>query len=46
MKILLVNQALYPRGGAEDVMLILGRELQAQGHEVMYFAKADRRNLP
>lgn len=37
MKVLMVNKFLYPNGGSETYIFKLGKELQAQGHEVEYF---------
>ena len=37
MKILMINKFLYPNGGSETYIFKLGKELQAQGHEVQYF---------
>lgn len=46
MKILLLNNYHYPRGGAERVYLRLGEILQAHGHEVFWFSVADPEALP
>ncbi|MDD7738616.1 MAG: glycosyltransferase family 4 protein [Lachnospiraceae bacterium] len=37
MKILMVNKFLYPKGGAETYMLLLGNNLASRGHKVEYF---------
>lgn len=46
MKILLVNKYHYVKGGSETYYFGLAKLLQAHGHEVIYFAMADERNLP
>lgn len=37
MKILMVNKFLYPNGGSETYVFLLGKELIRQGNEVEYF---------
>lgn len=44
--VLQVNKFLYPRAGAETVLLDTRRLLEARGHEVLDFAMADPRNVP
>ena len=44
MKILMVNKFLYPKGGAENYMLNLGRILTDHGHQVQYFGLANKKN--
>lgn len=45
MKILMVNKFLYPNGGSETYMFILGAYLEKMGHEVEYFGMKDERNI-
>jgi glycosyltransferase involved in cell wall biosynthesis len=45
MKVLLVNKFLYPAGGAEAVMFLLWRHLEAAGHAVIPFGMAHPRNV-
>lgn len=44
MKILLVNKFLYPKGGAENYVLKLGKILESHGHQVQYFGLANAKN--
>lgn len=46
MKILLVNKYHYVKGGSETYYFGLAKLLQAHGHEVIYFAMADEKNIP
>ena len=46
MKILLLNECHYPRGGADIVYLNTGALLQSHGHEVHYFSVRDEKNIP
>ena len=46
MKVLLINNYHYRRGGSETVYFQTGRLLAAHGHEVLWFSFADQRNLP
>lgn len=45
MKVLLVNKFLYPAGGAEAVMFLVWRTLEADGHTVIPFGMAHPRNI-
>ncbi len=45
MKVLLVNKFLYPAGGAEAVMFLVWRTLEADGHTVIPFGMAHPRNV-
>lgn len=44
MRILLLNECHYPRGGADIVYLNTGRLLESRGHEVHYFSIASKKN--
>lgn len=44
MKLLLINNAHYNRGGADNVYLNTGALLKNKGHEVAYFSTNDQRN--
>lgn len=46
MKILLLNNFHYRRGGSEAAYFNLGRLLESRGHEVMWFSFADPANEP
>ena len=46
MKILLVNKYHYIRGGSETYYFGLAELLRKAGHEVIFFAMEDARNLP
>lgn len=39
MKVLLINNYLYHRGGAETVFLSTGSLLQSKGHDVVYYSQ-------
>lgn len=45
MKILLINECHYPRGGADIVYLNTGRLLESYGHEVHYFSIKSEKNI-
>lgn len=45
MKILLVNKYHYVKGGSETYYFGLAKLLQSYGHEVIYFAMADKNNI-
>lgn len=44
MKVLLVNKFLFPKGGAETYVFVLGRLLEDNGHEVQYFGLENVKN--
>lgn len=46
MKILLVNKYYYVRGGSETYFFALAESLKKAGHEVIFFAMQDEKNLP
>ena len=46
MKVLLIDNFFYRRGGAEVVFLNTGELLKAYGHEVVYFCQQWEQNLP
>ena len=46
MRILLINNYLYPRGGAEHSFLRIAELLESHGHEVIYFACRHPKNIP
>lgn len=46
MKVLLVNKFHYRKGGSETYYFTLAEALKAQGHEVVFFAMQDEKNLP
>lgn len=46
MKILLVNKYHYVRGGSETYYFGLAQLLQKAGHQVIFFAMQDEKNLP
>lgn len=46
MKILLVNKYHYMRGGSETYYFGLAKLLKQQGHQVIFFAMEDEKNLP
>lgn len=46
MKVLLVNKFHYRKGGSETYYFALAEALKAQGHEVVFFAMQDEKNLP
>lgn len=46
MKVLLVNKFHYKRGGSETYYFTLAEALKRKGHQVIFFAMKDERNLP
>lgn len=46
MKVLLVNKFHYKKGGSETYYFTLAQALERKGHQVIYFAMQDERNLP
>lgn len=46
MKVLLIDNFFYRRGGAEVVFLNTGELLKAYGHDVVYFCQQWEQNLP
>ncbi len=46
MKILLVNKFHYIKGGSERYYFGLAKLLQSHGHEVIFFAMEDEKNIP
>ena len=46
MKVLLVNKYHYVRGGSETYYFGLAELLRKAGHEVIFFAMQDKKNLP
>lgn len=46
MKVLLVNKFHYKKGGSETYYFTLADALKAKGHEVIFFAMQDEKNLP
>lgn len=46
MKVLLVNKFHYRKGGSETYYFTLAEALKARGHEVIFFAMKDEKNLP
>jgi glycosyltransferase involved in cell wall biosynthesis len=46
MKVLLVNKFFYLKGGSEKYMFTLADALESVGHQVVFFAMQDPRNLP
>ena len=46
MKILLINKFHYKRGGSETYYFAQAEALTASGHEVVFFAMQDPKNLP
>lgn len=45
MKVLLVNKFHYRKGGSETYYFTLAEALKARGHEVIFFAMQDEKNL-
>ena len=45
MKVLLINNFHYRKGGSESVYFNTGRLLEEAGHEVVYFSFADEKNI-
>lgn len=46
MKILLINKFHYNRGGSETYYFAQAEALKAKGHEVVFFAMQDEKNIP
>ena len=46
MKVLLINNFHYRKGGSEAVYLNTGKMLEEHGHQVVWFSFADAENLP
>lgn len=46
MKILLINKFHYNRGGSETYYFAQAEALKAKGHEVIFFAMEDQKNIP
>lgn len=46
MKVLLVNKFHYKKGGSETYYFALADALQKKGHEVIFFAMRDEKNIP
>ena len=46
MKILLVNKFHYRKGGSETYYFTLANALKDKGHEVIFFAMKDEKNIP
>lgn len=46
MKVLLVNKFHYRKGGSETYYFTLAETLRAAGHEVIFFAMQDEKNIP
>ena len=46
MKILLVNKFHYIKGGSERYYFTLAEAFRQAGHEVVFFAMRDEKNLP
>lgn len=46
MKVLLVNKFHYRKGGSETYYFTLAEALKARGHEVVFFAMQDEKNIP
>jgi glycosyltransferase involved in cell wall biosynthesis len=46
MKVLLVNKFHYKKGGSETYYFALAEALKAKGHEVIFFAMKDEKNIP
>ena len=45
MKVLVINKFLYRRGGSETYNFALAEILEKRGHEVIYFAMQDEKNI-
>lgn len=45
MKVLLINNCHWPRGGSETVYFNTARLLKEYGHEVIFFSYEDKRNV-
>lgn len=46
MKVLLVNKFHYKKGGSETYYFTVAEALRKKGHEVIFFAMRDEKNLP
>ena len=46
MKVLLVNKFHYKKGGSETYYFTVAEALKKQGHEVIFFAMKDEKNIP
>lgn len=46
MKVLLINKFHYNRGGSETYYFAQAEALKAKGHEVIFFAMEDEKNIP
>ena len=46
MKVLLVNKFHYKKGGSETYYFTLAEALKRKGHEVVFFAMKDEKNIP
>ena len=46
MKVLLVNKFHYRKGGSETYYFTVAEALRQRGHEVIFFAMEDKKNLP
>lgn len=46
MKVLLVNKFHYKKGGSETYYFTLAEGLRKKGHEVIFFAMEDEKNIP
>lgn len=46
MKVLLVNKFHFRKGGSETYYFTLAQALERRGHQVIFFAMRDERNLP
>ncbi|MBE6976532.1 MAG: glycosyltransferase family 4 protein [Ruminococcaceae bacterium] len=46
MKVLLVNKFHYKKGGSETYYFTVAEALRRRGHEVVFFAMEDEKNLP
>lgn len=44
MKVLLINNFFYRKGGSESVFFNTGRLLESKGHQVIWYAFADEKN--
>ena len=46
MKVLLVNKFHYKKGGSESYYFTVAEALRRKGHEVIFFAMQDEKNIP
>ena len=46
MKVLLVNKFHYKKGGSETYYFTLADAFKKRGHEVIFFAMRDEKNIP